>query len=244
MFQMTHEEVEYLLSQNAIPSKKSLGGFLPYVFTEQGVAGIAGVLTSDRAIAVNISIMRTFVEMRRFLSLNGEIFNRLNVLEKRQIVHEIHATEQFEKIFTALEKKEDQYKQGVFFDGQMFDAYVFISKIIREAKQSIILLDNYIDESVLEHLSKSNPEVTISILTKNISNNLKLDIKKYNEQYQKIELIQFDLSHDRFLIIDERSIYHIGASLKDLGKKWFAFSRLDGASFGLMDQINKSIRRT
>lgn len=242
MFQLKEEEVEYLLSQNAIPSKKSLGGFLPYVFTEQGVAGISGVLTSDRAIAVNITIMRTFVEMRRFISLNGEIFNRLNVLEKRQVVHEVKANEQFEKIFTALEHKSIEYNQGVFFEGQIFDAYLFVSKLIRTAKKSIILLDNYVDETVLEHLSKAEPAVKIYILTKTISKHLKLDIEKYNAQYKKIEIFQFDLSHDRFLIIDESEIYHIGASLKDLAKKWFAFSKLEHSSFGLMERINSIIQ--
>jgi hypothetical protein len=242
MFQLTEAEVDHLLSQNAIPSRKNLGGFLPYVFTEQGVAGISGVITNDRAIAVNISIMRTFVEMRRFLSLNGEIFNRLDILEKRQIVHETKAAEQFDKIFIALEDKAQQPKQGIFFEGQIFDAYIFISKLIREAKQSIILLDNYIDESVLEHLSKSDPAIKISILTKDVNNNLRLDVKKYNSQYSKVDLISFNLSHDRFLIIDEKDIYHIGASLKDLGKKWFAFSKLAEASFGLMDQIKKLLK--
>ncbi|HHU0079756.1 TPA: ORF6N domain-containing protein [Legionella pneumophila] len=242
MFQLVEEEVEYLLSQNAIPSKKSLGGFFPYVFTEQGVAGISGVLTSDRAIAVNITIMRTFVEMRRFISLNGEIFHRLNILERRQLVHEIKANEQFEKIFTALENRAAQSNQGVFFEGQIFDAYIFISKLIRSAKSSIILLDNYVDETVLEHLSKAKPEVKIYILTKTISKHLKLDIEKYNAQHKKIEIFQFDLSHDRFLIIDQSDIYHIGASLKDLAKKWFAFSKLEHNSFGLMERINSIIQ--
>lgn len=132
-------------------------------------------------------------------------------------------------------------KEGIFFDGQIFDAYVFISKLIRSAKESIILLDNYIDETVLEHLSKSNPKVKVCILGKNIDNYLKLDVKKYNEQYPKIELINFALSHDRFLIIDEKDIYHIGASLKDLVKKWFAFSKLDVASFSLMEKIKSQL---
>lgn len=145
-------------------------------------------------------------------------------------------------IFSALEEKPVVPKQGIFYDGQVFDAYLFISKLIRSAKNSIILLDNYIDESVLEQLSKSAPQVKVSILTKNITNNLKLDVKKYNEQYHKIELFQFDLSHDRFIIIDQSDIYHIGASLKDLAKKWFAFSKLDQLSFGLMEQINKVIK--
>jgi len=132
--------------------------------------------------------------------------------------------------------------QGVFYDGQVFDAYVFISKLIRKAKKSIILLDNYIDETVLELLTKSDEKAKIIILTKNIGNQLKLDLEKFNKQYPKIEAITFNLSHDRFVIIDEKEIYHIGASLKDLGKKWFAFSKLEGESFGLMAQIQKTIK--
>ena len=132
-------------------------------------------------------------------------------------------------------------KQGIFFDGQVFDAYLFVSKLIRTAKKSIILIDNYVDETVLELFTKAN-RVEIYILTKNITKNLELDIEKYKEQYQKIKLHKFGLSHDRFLIIDQTEIYHIGASLKDLGKKWFAFSKFDHTSFGLMSQVEKIIK--
>ena len=117
--------------------------------------------------------------------------------------------------------------QGVFFEGQIFDAYELISKIIKEAKSKIVLIDNYIDESVLTHLSKKGKQVTVQILTKNISKQLELDIKKANEQCGNFTIIPFSKSHDRFLIIDNNDVYHIGASLKDLGKKWFAFSKLN-----------------
>jgi hypothetical protein len=117
--------------------------------------------------------------------------------------------------------------QGVFFEGQVFDAYVLISKIICSAQKSIILIDNYVDESVLVHLSKKNKDVTVTLLTKTISKQLQLDVHKANAQYPTILVKQFSQSHDRFLILDKKEVYHLGASLKDLGKKWFAFSKLD-----------------
>jgi hypothetical protein len=120
--------------------------------------------------------------------------------------------------------------QGVFFDGQVFDAYVLASKIIGTAKKSIVLIDNYVDETVLVHLSKKNKNVAVTILTKSISKQLQLDVQKANEQYGDFKVKQFSQSHDRFLIIDEKEVYHLGASLKDLGKKWFAFSKMDKSS--------------
>lgn len=120
--------------------------------------------------------------------------------------------------------------QGVFFDGQVFDAYELASKIIRSAKQSIVLIDNYIDESTLSHIAKKKKDVRVLLLTKTINKQITLDLKKANDQYGKFELKPFTRSHDRFLIIDETEVYHLGASLKDLGKKWFAFSKMDKSS--------------
>jgi len=239
MFQLRDDEVEYLLSQNAIPSRKQLGGTLPYVFTEQGVAGISGVLTSDRAIAVNISIIRAFVEMRSFLAANGGLFQRLDTLEKRQIVHEVKSNEQFERVFDALENKSPMNNQGIFFNGQMFDAYIFINDLLRQAKTSILLIDNYIDDSVLMQLAKRLNGVSATILTKSVSKQLVQDLKKYNAQYPPIVIREFEQSHDRFLILDGEVVYHIGASLKDLGKKWFAFSRMDAAALTIMERIER-----
>ena len=182
--------------------------------------------------------------MRRFFASHGDLVTKIQQIEHRQLSFEGKTQEKFEAIFSALEEKPGIPNQGVFYNGEVFDAYLFISKLIRSAKESIILIDNYIDETVLEHLSKSTPKVKVSILTKNITNNLKLDVKKYNEQYHKIALLQFGLSHDRFLIIDKTDIYHIGASLKDLGKKWFAFSKFEQSSFGLMRQIEEILKST
>ena len=240
-FQLT--ELEYNDLRSQIVTSSSHGGrrYIPYVFTEQGVAMLSAVLKSKTAIELSIQIINAFVQMRRFVASHSDLIERLQHIEQKQISFEIKSQEKFETIFSALEEKPLVSKQGVFYDGQVFDAYLFVSKLIRSAKQSIILLDNYIDETVLEQLSKSLPTVKVSILTKQISEHLKLDIKKYNAQYQKINLVHFELSHDRFLIIDEKDVYHIGASLKDLGKKWFAFSKLEAASFGLMEQIKKLI---
>ena len=227
MFQLTDTEVDFMLSQNAIPSKQQLGGFLPYVFTEQGVAAVSAVIKSKKAEIVSVSLMRAFVEMRRFISNNASIFQRLNTIEKQQLTSQIKTDEQFEQIFKALEDKSITPKQGIFYNGQIFDAYKLISDIIRSAKKSIILIDNYIDDTVLMQLSKRNKKVNAVIYTKNIDKIIKQDLEKQNAQYPKIELKKLTSAHDRFLIIDKTTVYHFGASLKDAGKKWFAFSKLD-----------------
>jgi ORF6N domain. len=223
MFQLTEAEIELMVSQNAIPSKQHLGGSLPLVFTEQGVAAISAVLTNERAIEVNIQIMRAFVAMRRFIATNARIFQRLDTVERKQL----EADENFKKIFNAIEAKEVVPKQGIFFNGQIFDAYKFVSDLFRTAKKSIVIIDNYIDDTVLIHLAKRHENVTVTILTKSISKHLSLDVKKFNEQYPAIEIKEFNNAHDRFIIIDGNTVYHFGASLKDLGKKWFAFSKMD-----------------
>lgn len=242
-FQLTELEFENLRSQ-IVTSNGNYGGrrYLPYVFTEQGVAMLSAVLKSKTAVELSIQIINAFVQLRRFIGSNVDLVQRLSFIEQKQIHFEKSSEEKFEALFSALENNPPNQKQGIFYDGETFDAYVFISKIIKSAKKSIILLDNYIDETVLEQLSKSNKNIKISILTKNITKTLLLDAKKFNEQYQSLELIRFGLAHDRFIIIDHQEIYHIGASLKDLGKKWFAFSKLDSGSFGLMEQINKVLK--
>ncbi len=141
MFQLTEEEVDYMVSQNAIPSKKHLGGSMPYVFTEQGVAAISSILTSDRAVQVNIAIMRAFVAMRKFILANVQLFQRLNEVERKQLEHEMKTNKKFEQVFKAIEDKDIKPKQGIFFDGQVFDAYQFVSNLIRSAKKEIVVFD-------------------------------------------------------------------------------------------------------
>ncbi|MGV8161856.1 MAG: ORF6N domain-containing protein [Candidatus Nanoarchaeia archaeon] len=233
MFQLNSKEVDFLVSQNAIPSRKYLGGHLPYVFTEQGVSGLSSVLNSNRAIEVNIQIMRAFVSMRKFLSFNADVFFRLDKLERKQLEYD----EKFNELFETIANKDLKPEKGIFFEGQVFDAYSFVSNIIRTAKYSIVLVDNYIDDSCFTMLNKRNKNVYVTIFTKEISKQLHLDLAKYNEQYEAIEVKEFALSHDRFLIIDNRDIYHFGASLKDLGKKWFAFSKMNKEAFKLLEKL-------
>ena len=211
----------------------------PYAFTEQGVAMLSAVLRSETAVKVSIRIMEAFVAMRRFLINNAQIFQRIDTIEKRQLKHEIETNEKFEKVFNALQSKEIQPKQGVFFDGQIFDAYKFVSGLVRKANKTIVLIDNYIDETVLDLFGKKKKNVKVTILTGRITRPLELDARKFNAQYPTLEIKKFGKAHDRFLIIDDKEVYHFGASLKDLGKKWFAFSKMDKSSFALKENLKK-----
>ena len=232
-FQLNEEEAEILRFQIGT-SNLSYGGrrYLPYVFTEQGVAMASAILRSHIAVKVSVEIMEAFVEMRRILISNASLFHRLDKIELKQL----EADQKFEEIFKAMESDKLHSEKGIFYDGQVFDAYALVSDIIRTAKSSIILLDNYVDDTVLTLLGKRNNDVSATIYTKNISNQLRLDVQRYNSQYPRIEIEIFSDAHDRFLIIDDTELYHIGASLKDLGKKWFAFSRMD-IEVGRMLQI-------
>ena len=160
--------------------------------------------------------------MRRFLVANAQVFQRLERIEYKQL----ETDHKFEQVFAKFEEKALAPKQGIFFNGQIYDAYEFICGLIRSAKVRIILIDNYVDETVLTMLDKRDVGVAGTIYTKQISEHLYLDLVKHNAQYAPIEVRPFNKAHDRFLIIDEQ-VYHIGASLKDLGKKWFAFSLMN-----------------
>jgi len=239
MFKLTKKEFEILRSQ-FVTSSVGWGGnrYSTFAFTEQGIASLSGILKSKRAIEINIQIMRAFVSMRRFLSKNLEIFTRLDSIERNQLEYQLRSDNNFKKIFDAIENKEISKNQGIFFDGQMFDAHKFISDLIKSADKSIILIDNYIDDSVLTLFTKVNINVDITIYTENITKQLKLDIDKYNSQYNPINIKKFKKTHDRFLIIDSTQIYHIGASIKDLGKRWFAFAKLDKDCQKILKKLN------
>ncbi len=235
-FQLTQKEYDNLRFQNGTSSSEHGGRrYLPYVFTEQGISMLSAVLRSKTAIEVSIKIIDSFVQMRRFMSQNALLFQKIEVIEKKQQ----DADKQLQKVLNAIEDKSISKKQGIFFDGQIFDAYLFVSSLLKEAKKSIILIDNYIDESTLIHLSsKTGKDVKITILTKNITKAVKLDMQKYAEQYEKVEIKALKQSHDRFLLIDEK-VYHLGASLKDLGKKWFAFSLIEEDVFEIKKRVNE-----
>lgn len=245
MFQLTEDEINIMVSQNAIPSKSVLGGFNSYVFTEQGIASLSSVLTNDKAIEVNIEIMRVFVEMRQFISQNGNLFQRINNIEQKQIVSDIKQLDtnsKIDAIWDAIEERGIKPKQGIFYDGQVFDAYAFVSDLIKQAKQSIILIDNYIDESVLTMFLKRNKNCKLTIYTQKISKQLQLDLDKHNRQYDNVTVKIFKYAHDRFLILDNKKIYHFGASLKDLGNKIFAFSKMELSAIEMIDNLKREVR--
>jgi aerobic-type carbon monoxide dehydrogenase small subunit (CoxS/CutS family) len=232
-FQLNKIETDELVTNCDRFKSLKHSSVLPYVFAESGVAMLSTVLRSTIAVSVSVKIMDAFVAMRKILSAHTGIIQRLETVEQKQI----ETDKKVDKIFNALESKDDIPKCGVFFDGQIFDAYALVNKIIKSAKQSIVLIDNYIDESVLTMLGKKSKNVKVTLLTKDISKQLNLDISKFNQQYPTMEAKNFSLSHDRFLIIDGKEVYHLGASLKDLGKKWFAFSKMEMEGLALLEKI-------
>ena len=236
-FQLTENEQDSLRSQ-FVTLKTGRGQhrkYLPFVFTEQGVAMLSAVLRSETAVKVSIQIIETFVELRKLMLNNASLFSRLDKMELKQL----ETDQKFEQVFKALDEKKLKAESGIFYNGQIFDAYVFVSDLIKSAKKSIILIDNYIDESVLNLFTKRKPDVQVKILTKQISNTLKQDVEKFNSQYPPIEIQNFADAHDRFLLIDETELYLIGASLKDLGKKWFGFSKMNLETGKMLNILNK-----
>lgn len=218
-FQLTDEEATELIASCDRLSSLKHSSNPPYAFTEQGVAMLSAVLHSPEAIDISIRIIEAFVAMRHFLLSNAQVFQRLDRIEYKQIV----ADHRIEELFRKLDEHSITPKQGIFFDGQIYDAYEFIINLIKSPKTRIILIDNYVDETVLTMLDKRTDGVSATIYTQKISHQFQLDISRHNAQYPAIDVKIFRKSHDRFLILDNR-VYLIGASLKDLGKKWFAVS--------------------
>jgi hypothetical protein len=229
------------LRSQFVTSKSKKGGrrYLPYVFTEQGVAMLSGVLRSETAIKMSIQIINAFVAMRKFIINNAQLFQRIDNVERKQLEHEIKIDKRFDEVFDALQSKEVDPKQGIFYDGQIFDAYKFVSDLIRKAEKSILLIDNYIDDTILDLFTKRKKNVEVIILTKKITKEMELDLEKFNAQYPAVKLKEFKESHDRFMIIDSQDVYHFGASLKDLGKKWFAFSKFDNKAIEFLQRLNE-----
>ena len=228
-FQLTKEEC--LRSQIVTLNEKQGKHlkYMPYAFTEQGVAMLSSVLRSQTAIEVNKQIMRAFVSMRHFMVNNASVFSRLETIEYHQLEMQQHQQEsdkRIEEVFRRLDEGNAKPKQGVFYNGQVYDAYTFVSDLIKSAKKRIVLIDNYVDETVLTLLDKRDNNVSAIIYTQQISRQFQLDIDRHNAQYAPIDVETFRLSHDRFLCIDDY-VYHIGASIKDLGKKWFGFSKME-----------------
>ncbi len=238
-FKLIESEVENLKSQIVISSltKENYGGRrkLPTVFTEQGIAMLSGLLRNEIAIQVSINIMDAFVEMRRFLSANGQVFDRLTNVEYKLLEQDRKLSnheKNFETVFDELQKnKELGFKQKIFFNGQIYDAYSLVIDIIKTAKNKILIIDNYIDDSILKMLAKKNKDVEVVILTSQNSSLTKLDINKFNKQYPILKVSITNKFHDRFIVIDNKELYHCGASLKDLGKKCFAISKMEDLEY-------------
>lgn len=224
-FKLTKEETNELVANCDRLNTLKHSTVMPYVFTEQGISMLSTVLHSPTAIAVSIKIMDAFVSMRRFIATNAQLFQRLETIEYHQLEmkHYQEVTDKrIDEVFKRLDA-EMPPMQGIFYNGQVFDAYRFVSDLIRKAKQSIVLIDNYVDDTVLTLLDKRAERVSATIYTQRISNQFQLDVERHNDQYPVIEIKLFNKAHDRFLLIDDE-VYHIGASIKDLGKKWFGFT--------------------
>ncbi len=223
-FQLTSEEYKSLRCKNFTLNENGRGQhrkYMPYVFTEYGVTMLAGLLKSEVAVNVSIKIVNTFIEMRKLLSSNGQLFERLTNVEYKLLEHD----KKFDEVFNQLQQEEN-IKQKIFFEGQIYDAYSLIIDIIKKANKKIMIIDNYIDDSVLKMLTKKKKDVEVVILTSEKSNIQNLDIQKFNKEYPVLKVANTNQFHDRFISIDNEEIYHLGASIKDLGKKCFAINKI------------------
>ncbi len=226
-FQLNEDEFEKWKSQFVISNSIKMGlRKRPFAFTEQGVAMLSAVLKSDKAVTASIQIIKAFVSMRRFLLSNAQIFQRLDSLE----IHRIESDKRIDELFTRMDRYKIDDTQGIFFQGQIFDAYAKFQSFIAQAQKEIVLIDNYVDITVLERLATKNSGVDVTIYTLPNTRLTAQDIRTFNAQYPTLTVKHTSQMHDRFLIIDNRILYHVGASLKDLGKKCFAFDLFD-ASF-------------
>lgn len=227
-FQLTEEEYELLRCQ-FVTLKSGRGQhrkYMPYAFTEHGITMLSGLLNSNVAIEVSIKIVKSFIEMRKFITKKGQITERLTSIEYKLLEHD----KKFDTVFDKLQEKQIE-SQRIFYDGQIYDAYNLIIEIIKKAEDKITIIDNYIDDSVLKMLSKKNDNVEVVILTSNNCNIQNIDIQKFNKQYPTLKVAKTNRFHDRFIILDEKELYHLGASIKDLGKKCFAINKIENKEF-------------
>ena len=228
-FQLTEKEFQNLRCQFVTSSfeKQNYGGrrYLPYVFTEQGIAMLSALLKSEIAVKVSINIMKAFIEMRKFIASNGQVFERLTNVEYKLLEQNKRLTDhekKFEKVFDELQKnKETEFKKQIFFNGQIYDAYSLIIDIIKTAKEKILIIDNYVDDTILKMLAKKNKDVEAVILTSEKSNISKLDIQKFNKEYFSLKVAKTDKFHDRFIVIDNKELYHCRCIIKRFRKEVF-----------------------
>ena len=245
-FQLTKIEYDNLKSQIGTSNNNFYGGIrkLPYVFTEQGVAMLSSVLRTKNAAKVSVNIINAFVYMRRFINKNKDIFKRVieiendtSYIKNALIDHE----DKINKIFNKFDRKED-LKNKLFFDGEIYDAYSLLVDIISKANKEIIIIDNYVDKVTLDILSKKKVNVMVLLITDENKCKLnKTDINKFNSEYPTLKIKYTNIFHDRFIIIDDKELYHLGASLKDLGKKVFGVSKIEDKEYleNLKERISK-----
>lgn len=238
-FKLTEEELETMWSQIVTTSKSEVNKYrskkyLPYVFTEQGIAMLSGLLKNEIAVQVSIKIMDEFVEMRKYINLNKYLFEKVITIESKMDKKFTEYDKKFDEVFDQLQHEEN-IKQKVFFEGQIYDAYSLIIDIIKKAYKKILIIDNYTDDSILKMLTKKNKNVEVVILTSDKSNIEKIDIQKFNKEYPILKIAKTNKFHDRFIIIDNREMYHLGASIKDLGKKCFGINKIEDTK--IIDKI-------
>ena len=225
-FQLTKEEYAALRSQNATSNGRGGRRYLPYAFTEQGIAMLSGVLRSDVAVQVSIQIMNTFVEMRHFIANNALLFEKVSDIELKQLEYQKSTDERFDKVFKYIEDHAES-EQKIFFDGQIYDAFSLITSIIKKAQKEIILIDGYVDVDTLNILAKKNTGVDVKIYTFASAQLTNRDAANFNAQYPTLTVKKTQVFHDRFIILDGKTAYHIGSSIKDAGKKCFGISLID-----------------
>lgn len=230
-FQLTKSERDQMWFQNGTTLKEEnikyrSEKYLPYAFTEQGIAMLSGILKNDIAINVSINIMRAFIEMRKFINTNKNLFEKVINIENKMEKKFLEQDKKFDLVFNQLQQ-EKIIKQNIFFDGQIYDAYSLIVDIIKKAQKQILIIDNYVDDSILKMLTKKKSNIEVIILTSSRSNITPLDIKKFNQEYPVLKVSKTNKFHDRFMVIDHQEMYHLGASIKDLGKKCFGINRIE-----------------
>ena len=225
-FQLTKEEYVSLRSQFVTSKGKGGRRYMPYVFTEQGIAMLSAVLRSDIAIQVSIKIMDSFVEMRSFLASNALMFARINEIENKQLIFYENTEEKFDKIFKYISEREE-ISQKIFFDGQIYDAFSLLVDLVAKANIKLILVDNYVDIGTLNILAKKKRDVEVVVYTAKGTQLSEMDISNFNKQYHSLDIKYTGVFHDRFLIIDDICAYHIGASIKDAGKKCFGINLIE-----------------
>lgn len=236
-FQLTKEEFDALRSQIATSNGRGGRRYRPYMFTEQGIAMLSGVLRSNVAIQVSIRIMNTFVEMRRFIANNSLLFEKVSDIELKQLEYQKSTDEKFDKVFKYIEDHAEA-EQKIFFDGQIYDAFSLITSIIRKAQKEIILIDGYVDTDTLNILAKKNTGVDVKIYTYASAQLTNRDAANFNAQYPTLTVKKTQVFHDRFIILDGKSAYHIGASVKDAGKKCFGISLINDSGL-VADLLNR-----